>query len=185
MNLVHFGERLKQCQSFLDALHQKDKAVSLSISMRGSVSFSAFTNSRNPIISLQGEGEVKNPNCVIRAWSLFLWTQVVFISHFFKADSQWYHGDQLDLRVPPHPSPVSSQHSAHHGLPCLPRSYWKPSEWEGFHEGQHPDQQQYPLQGMSCSFTELKLPVQMEVIKAPPSRASGQQWLWNISLVTL
>lgn len=175
MNLVHFGERLKQCQSFLDALHQKDKAVSLSISMRGSVSFSAFTDSRNPIISLQCEGEVKNPNCVIRAWSLFLWTQVVFISHFFKADSQWYHGDQLDLRVPPHPSPVSSQHSAHHRLPCLPRSYWKPSEWEGFHEGQHPDQQQYPLQGMSCSFTELKLklPVQMEVIKAPPTRGSS------------
>lgn len=66
MSLVHFGERLKQCQSFLDALHQKDIAVSLSISMRGSVSFSAFTNSRNPIISLQCEGEVKNPNCVIR-----------------------------------------------------------------------------------------------------------------------
>lgn len=79
MNLVHFGERLKHCQSFLDALHQKDKAVSLSISQHERLFL---------VFCLQCEGEVKNPNCVSRAWPFLLWTQVVFISHFFKADSQ-------------------------------------------------------------------------------------------------
>lgn len=133
-------------------------------------------------------------------WVLFLCVHVICV-FLIKADSQWYHGAQSDLRVPPHPGPVFSQHPAHHCVPRLPGGHWKPAERTRLHEGQHPGQQQHPLQGMSwllCPFTFLAVKAQPHIHRELDKESRGwvsrsrtfQQTgvtlcIWNFSLMML
>ena len=85
----------------------------------------------------------------------FFYNHVISILFFscLKATSAWNNGDQLDVLVPPHPSPFCHQHSSHYHAPCLSNYHrlaesWKCHDWQCYRESK------YSIQGIllgACS----------------------------------